>query len=691
MQIYRQPGKPIFRKMIIILPLFLITLLLVIAAQAQTKLSGIRCDLVPTNRADIFKMPVLPVGNKKWGVTNEFGNRVTNTDVPGLPNGTWQHTGVDYLLNGSSVSSQNQTIYAAANGIVVFSTKSNPNPVPARGGLIIIRHLAPQGSKFLVVKYDGKGGSYPEFETEEIYTYYLHLDTDKILVNTGDNIEAGKQIAQTYDYKNVGKNKKYVYVPHLHLEVWSVCSKTELNGYEPDGILKKSLRNPVIDPISFLSNVQIKGTTKNTPPIIMPLPQPTKQPPTKITAPQIPTLFLFDVSGSMLENNKIEQARVAGLRALGELKENRRLGLDNSPVSIWVFSGDCQPQTARQILPFTPNLSQAETAMRSQIPNPDGGTPLPQAIDRSVAQMLSYLTANPNISLGRIIVLSDGQSTCGEIRPAGIYSQAKLITFNKKVNFLTIGYDIQAGSQAERDLQYLASASGGRYFPANNGQQLSRAFEKSIRIYLPKNGNSSNSDFERGVQAILNRDFVSALQIWTIYVQANPNDAFGFYNLALACEALELSKRAAENYRAYLSLFPSADDAAEVSARIKKAEVDYRAKLYYYANLLRSDLAYLKAYYQRLFGVKNAELATEFAGFVDEKREFYANLPEVLEFKLSWLKRSSIELNDSLNRLNNRVNLPSFDRDAVSLLTLPIAQLEELIERLDEHNVQNFK
>ena len=421
------------------------------------------------------------------------------------------------------------------------------------------------------------------------------------------------------------------------------------------------------------------GSASTEKPVNLPLP----------VVPSIPTLFLFDVSGSMAENNKLESARAAGLRTILELKENRRLGRDNSPVSIWVFSGDCQPSTARQILPFTTNLAQAENVIGRQLPKPDGGTPLPQAIDRSVAQMTDYLNANPNISSGRIIVLSDGQSTCSEIRPAGVYSQAKSITY-RKIVFLTIGYDIAPGSQAERDLQYLASTSGGRYFPANNGQQLSRAFEKSVRVYVPKPSASANPDFERGVRAILDRDFSAALRIWTIYVQANPADARGFYNLALVCEAAELYKMAAENYRQYLSLLPSADDAAEVSGRIGRAEDDYRAKLYYYADLLRSDLAYMKDYYQRLFGVRNRELAAEFAGFVDEKRGFYANLPAILELKISWLRRGSDELTDSLGGLSSRVNLPSFDRDAVSLLPLSISQLEELIERLDDHNARNF-
>lgn len=415
-----------------------------------------------------------------------------------------------------------------------------------------------------------------------------------------------------------------------------------------------------------------------------------KQPPVIPVAPEIPTLFLFDVSGSMLENGKIEQARTAGLRALDEMKENRRLGRDNSTVSIWVFSGGCQPNTARQILPFTANLAQAESAMRSSIPKPDGGTPLPQAIEKSGAQINDYLNRNPNVNLGRLVVLSDGQSTCGEIRPAGIYSQAKVTIFNR-VNILTVGYDIRVGSQAERDLQYLASASGGRYFPASNGGQLSRAFEKAIRVYLPKTVAAPNADFDLGAQAILSRDFSAAVRIFTNYAQANPADSLGYYNLAVACEASELYKRAAENYRKYLSLAPGAADADEIRKLIEKTEEDYRAKLIYQADLLRSDLEYLKAYYGRLSSLKNAELAAEFAGFVDEKRAFYANLPESLEIKQSWLRRNSEELNDSLGRLNNRVNSPSFDRDAVSLLTLPIGQLEELVEKLDEYNAQNFR
>jgi len=62
--------------------------------------------------------------------------------------GYWQHTGVDYVLGGSTASSENQTVYAAGTGVVVFSTRSNKNPLPKRGGLVIIKHHTAQDDEY---------------------------------------------------------------------------------------------------------------------------------------------------------------------------------------------------------------------------------------------------------------------------------------------------------------------------------------------------------------------------------------------------------------------------------------------------------------------------------------------------------------------------------------------------------------
>ena len=82
--------------------------------------------------------------------------------------------------------------------------------------------------------------------------------------------------------------------------------------------------------------------------------------------------------------------------------------------------------------------------------------------------------------------------------------------------------------------------------------------------------------------------------------------------------------------------------------------------------------------------LRNDALAQEFAGFVAEKQEFYEQLMERLEINSSRLDRDAKALAASLGLLNRRGQLPSFDRDAVSLLTIPIGQLEQLIENLDK-------
>ena len=413
----------------------------------------------------------------------------------------------------------------------------------------------------------------------------------------------------------------------------------------------------------------------------------TNIPPPKFEFPDMPTLFLLDVSDSMNEQDKITQAKNAGLSAIGEMQENRRRSQDNSNVAIWTFGGECSPSNIKRLLPFTNNLSQAENTFRRGIARPAGLTPLHTAIDLSVDEMTNYLASRPNLAEARIVVLTDGLNTCSEqIRPRGVYSQSQTTVY-KKVKFYCIGFNIPPGSKEERDLQYLASASGGKYFSARNAAQLNRVFQKVIRVYIPKI--SGNGGTDGGTRAIVNRDFENALQIWTIYIKNNPTDPNGFYNLALVCEATERYKCAVENYNQYLKLLANAPDANEIESRIEKLEEDHRDETQYYIEVLRSDLDYLKEYYKRLFGLKNDELAQEFAGFVAEKGAFYRNLPEILEIRSTRIERNANDFADSLDFLNRRVGSPSFDRDAVSLLTVPISHLEELIERIEEFKAKN--
>jgi hypothetical protein len=406
-----------------------------------------------------------------------------------------------------------------------------------------------------------------------------------------------------------------------------------------------------------------------------------------ISISPIPTLFLLDTSGSMSENGKIEQARAAGLDALQAIRRSAA----NTPTAVRIFAGDCNPRGTRSLSGFSPNLNQAETIFRAGIPRPDGGTPLPQGKDAAIAEMIAYLNTHPEIKAGRIILLSDGQSTCGEIRPAGVFSRRDFSFHQSSIRFLTVGFDVPVGSGAERDLQFLASETGGKYYPAADHSQLIRAFQKHLRFYQPRPCRMSDAGFAAGINAFGDHNYPAALQFFRAFVAANPTDSCAIYNLALAFEANDRYKSAAETYRKYLEALPSAADRAETERRIAELQRDYAEQFRYFIAVANSDLDYLKRYYQSVFNRSNSELAIEFTGFVREKREFYANLPEILETDIKWLRNDSRDLADSIDSLAERTKMESFDRDAVSLLTIPIAQLEDLIGRLNNYAANGLR
>ncbi|MGB7208648.1 MAG: VWA domain-containing protein [Pyrinomonadaceae bacterium] len=403
-------------------------------------------------------------------------------------------------------------------------------------------------------------------------------------------------------------------------------------------------------------------------------------PPLPVEISRIPTLFLFDVSGSMSTNNKIGQAKDAGLDALRELRGSET---GSPPVSIMTFSGGCSPTSTRRHLNFTSNIAQAEGVMQG-LPPPGGETPLPQAKDVAWAEMQSYLASNPAAREGQIILLSDGQSTCGKIRPPGVFSM-QVSTVPRGVStirFMTVGFDVPAGSEAERDLQYLASITGGKYFAASDRRQLIRALQKHVRRFSPMMCKSPNADFASGMQAFAASDYRSALQAFQRYALTNSNDACGIYNLAMAYEANDRYKTAAQYYRQYLSHNAAASDRERLSQRINQLDQDYIDQYQYYIRLIQSDHDYLAKYYDSIYNRRSADLAQEFLGFVREKRNFYAELPEILEIRERWLVNHSKDISSSIDVLAKRTKLESFDSDSVSLLTVPMSYMEELLSHL---------
>lgn len=406
-----------------------------------------------------------------------------------------------------------------------------------------------------------------------------------------------------------------------------------------------------------------------------------------------PYVFLIDTSESMKVDHRIEDARQTTLDELRRLAHSPRTAASQPSVAVLSFAGSCAlAAITRTVVDFTTDLEKAAEAVPRNLPAPAGRTPLPQAVREAERRLNEYLAWSGGRE-GRLILLSDGRSTCGPLRPAKVYGYSPVNgqAGDARIHYQTVGFHLEPGSPAERDLQYLASSHGGRYYSAHDRQRLARAFEKALDDPQPKlrpQGEGLTAVeglfFTEGLLALELEQQEKARALFSEFLKTRPSEPAARYNLALALEATDRFLQAAEHYERYLALAPDAPDRAEVEREIPLLRQDHRDHRAYQVERLRSDLEYLKRYYQSLFHRSSTDLSIEFAGFLREKQELYERLPEQLGVEGPWLEGATEDLATSFERIARRLGTPGFDRDAVSLLTLPIGRLEEIVRRLEE-------
>lgn len=421
---------------------------------------------------------------------------------------------------------------------------------------------------------------------------------------------------------------------------------------------------------------------------------------------KISTLFLFDLSGSMADNGggnipKIQQAQNAGRQTLASMR-NSSQGVRNE-VAIYGFEGACQDDPTTKIFDFNSDLAAAEKSLdRLYI---GGGTPLGRAIRVAECKLAEQLIATGERQ-GKLILLSDGQGTCGEIRPSGVYHNAPLQ--NKgytipadqcggataqpvAVKYYTVGFNIPPGSPAERDLQYLSQLSGGKYLNVQNQTQLVRAFRKFNRVFQPKENpalaglpEASVADFRTGVSDIKAEDFKKALAGNEVFVKNHPKDCHGVYNLALAQEASDYYKDAIDNYRLYLNLCPDPNDKAFVENQITFLEEEFRDFLLFQKEVVKSDLEFLKLHFERIQNGQSVALAMEFRGFLQEKGSYYEELPRLIANKDRFLINITKDISQALDRCAEMIRRKpeSWDRDAIPVISMTYLNLKDLLEEM---------
>lgn len=416
------------------------------------------------------------------------------------------------------------------------------------------------------------------------------------------------------------------------------------------------------------------------------------------------TLFLFDLSGSMGSNGggsipKIDQAKNASRQTLASMRNNGQ-GIQNE-VAIYGFQGGCREDPTTEIFRFSTDLTAAETSVAGMFPG--GGTPLGKAIRAAECKLAAHVFSIGQ-KQGKLILLSDGQGTCGEIRPSGVYHNAPLSVDKYEISdkqcgssmgqpvavkYYTVGFDIPPGSPAERDLQYLSKLSGGKYLNVQNQTQLVRAFRKFNRVYRPKEQpalsglpSSSVDDFQAGVSDIKAEDFKEALTINETFIAQHPKDCHGVYNLALSQEANDFYKDAIDNYRLYLSLCPDPTDKAFVEKQITFLEEEFKDFLLFQKEVVRSDLDFLKLHFERIQNGQSVALAMEFRGFLQEKGSYYKDLPRLIAKEDRFFVNITKDISEALDRCAGMIRRKpeTWDRDAIPIISMTYLNLKDLLD-----------
>jgi len=421
----------------------------------------------------------------------------------------------------------------------------------------------------------------------------------------------------------------------------------------------------------------------------------------------LPSLFLFDLSGSMAKAGasgqpKIKEAEEAAKKSLATIRNNADQGIAQS-VSIRTFSGGCpSPGTdpSREVIEFTEDLNRIETIIDA-IGSPGGGTPLKEAIEASEA-ILSKRIKDNNLPKGRLIILSDGQATCGSIRPNDVYAFGQSGKVERSIQglrsasagaspikYYTVGFNIAPGSEAERDLKYLASISGGKYLNAQNQFQLTRAFQRFSQVFVPKPApmqtglpGTSTGVFNEGVKNIRDEYYRDALQQFKSFHQLHDQDCHGAYNLAVAYEANEYYKASMQQYENYLQLCPDASDRRKVQEKIKLLQKDYEAFLEFSKKVIESDRDYLKLHFKKIQNGESIALATEFIAFIKEKWRYYEKLPEILEMDSRMLEINAEAVFRGLKECASTIDRDPqhWDRNATPVLSRTYLNMDRLLK-----------
>ncbi len=269
-------------------------------------------------------------------------------------------------------------------------------------------------------------------------------------------------------------------------------------------------------------------------------------------------ILLIDTSGSMADNNKINQAKDAARRAA-------RNASKTTEIAVLHFDGGCDARAMREAAPFTTDVNVLLAAIDKL--QPGGGTPMYIA----TAAAVKYAQDHGRGTQRTVVLMSDGGDSCRDQQ-----TQAATAIRDTKIQVNTIGFDVGNNQQAQGDLGNLATMTGGRTFSASaaDPREIIRAFNLAMLPSLLKdfdfgNAGSNVANYFTQAKTMVQQQNVSgALMMLQQANQLAPNSPNLNFNLSLLYESQDQLIPAMKHANNYLKLAPGAVDRADVENRI---------------------------------------------------------------------------------------------------------------------------
>lgn len=180
-------------------------------------------------------------------------------------------------------------------------------------------------------------------------------------------------------------------------------------------------------------------------------------------------LVIMDVSGSMERKDArgtklIDGARQAVRRLVAEAPPKTPVGLRLYGQTYRGASKGPGCRDTRLVVPIAP-LSASGRSINAAVgrATPTGFTPIGYSLQQAAKDF-------PPEGQRTIVLVSDGEDTCGNPAPCTIARRLNAKGIDVRVD--TVGLFLQGNQKARRQLQCVAAATGGRYYPADDTAAL---------------------------------------------------------------------------------------------------------------------------------------------------------------------------------------------------------------------------